>query len=143
MWYNRAWYGIRAQKRPFPQKIRKRGFCPTDRLIEFLNASYTAYHAVENASDLLLKNGFVPLSETEDWTLAEGGKYFVVRGGSALIAFTVGDLGRFAFKIIASHTDSPALKLKENAVSASGPLYPAQRRKIRRRHLVQLFRPAP
>lgn len=93
----------------------------TDRLIEFLNASYTAYHAVENASDLLLKNGFVPLSETEDWTLAEGGKYFVVRGGSALIAFTVGDLGRFAFKIIASHTDSPALKLKENAVSASGP----------------------
>lgn len=93
----------------------------TEKLTEFLNASLTAYHAAENAAELLLRNGFVQLSETDDWTLAEGGKYFVVRGGSAFVAFTVNGLNNFAFRIVASHTDSPALKLKENAENRSGP----------------------
>lgn len=92
----------------------------TNRLTEFLNASYTAYQATENAVRLLLQNGFRPLSETEDWNLEENGKYFVERNGSSLIAFTVGALDNFSFKIVASHTDSPALKLKENAASLAG-----------------------
>lgn len=92
----------------------------TNRLTEFLNASYTAYQATENAVRLLLQNGFRPLSETEDWSLEENGKYFVERNGSSLIAFTVGALDNFSFKIVASHTDSPALKLKENAASLAG-----------------------
>ncbi len=92
----------------------------TNRLTEFLNASYTAYQATENARQLLLENGFLPLSETEDWALEENGKYFVERNGSSLVAFTVGALDDFSFKIVASHTDSPALKLKENAVSLTG-----------------------
>lgn len=90
------------------------------RLTDFLANAYTAYHAVEKAREFLLQNGFVRLSETEDWTLCEDGKYFVERGGSALIAFTVGDLDEFAYKIVASHTDSPALKLKENALMGTG-----------------------
>ena len=84
-------------------------------LTEFLENSLTAYHAKENARSLLLKNGFTPLSETEDFEIVEGGKYFVERGAS-LIAFTVGGLDRFSYKIVASHVDSPALKLKENPV---------------------------
>ena len=90
-------------------------------LTEFLGSSYTAYQAVENAKKLLTENGFTQLLETEDWELLEGGKYFVERGGSALIAFTVDGLDRFAFKIVASHTDSPALKIKENPVNKIGP----------------------
>lgn len=93
----------------------------SDRLTQFLATSYTAYHAAENAEELLLKNGFVRLNETDDWTISEGGKYFVVRNGSAIVAFTVGALDQFAFRIVASHTDSPALKLKENAVTMNGP----------------------
>lgn len=93
----------------------------TNFLTEFLGTSYTAYQAVENAERFLLKNGFSPLTETEDWMLSEGGKYFLKRNGSAIIAFTVGALDCFSFKIIASHTDSPALKLKENAVVLTGP----------------------
>ena len=85
------------------------------RLTDFLGNSLTAYHAKENARGELLKNGFTPLLETEDFELFEGGKYFVERGAS-LIAFTVGGLDRFSYKIIASHVDSPALKLKENPV---------------------------
>ncbi len=83
-------------------------------LLDFLSTSYTAYHAVENAKTLLLNGGFEALSETEDWELQDGGKYFVERGGSSLIAFTVDGLDRFSFKITATHTDSPALKIKEN-----------------------------
>ena len=84
-------------------------------LFDFLANSYTSYHVAENAKAYLCDYGFVQLPETEDWELEEGGKYFLVRGG-AVIAFTIGNMDDFSFKIVASHTDSPALKLKENAI---------------------------
>jgi aspartyl aminopeptidase len=67
-----------------------------------------------------LENGFLQLLETDDWTLCEGGKYFVVRNGGSIIAFTIGSLDRFSYKIAAAHTDSPALKLKEHPEKKSG-----------------------
>ena len=99
----------------FNQRIFTEYFM-TNRLINFLNSSYTAYHATKNAKDILLENGFLPLLETEDWNLQKSGKYFVERGNSALLAFTIGNTDTLSFKIIASHTDSPALKIKENPV---------------------------
>ncbi len=78
---------------------------------EYLRTSYTAYQAVDNAKRLLAAHGFSELSEGEPWQIAAGGKYFVTRGGSSLIAFRTGD---GPFRIVASHTDSPCLKLKEN-----------------------------
>ncbi len=84
-----------------------------DKLIEFLKNSYTSFHVVKNAETLILEKGFKKLIETEDWQIEEGGKYYVARSG-AIIAFTVGSLNDFSYKIVASHTDSPALKLKEN-----------------------------
>lgn len=89
----------------------------TQRLLQYLETSYTAYQAVENAEKFLTEKGFKRLSEGERWSLSEGGKYYVTRGGSALIAFTVGKGN--AYKIVASHTDSPCLKLKENPVTAT------------------------
>ena len=89
-----------------------------EKLNAFLEKSYTAFHAVQNAKALLDEQGFTALSETEDWALGEGGKYYVTRDG-AVIAFTVGSLCDFSYKIVASHTDSPALKLKENPVQKS------------------------
>ena len=92
-----------------------------NQFLEFLENSYTAYQAAENARTFLIENGFRTLSETDDWELEENGRYFVERNGSSIIAFTVGALDNFSFKIVASHTDSPALKLKENAATATGP----------------------
>ena len=89
-----------------------------EKLTEFLQKSYTSFHAVENAKAMLEANGFCALFESDDWILTEGGKYYVTRDG-ALIAFTVGSLSDFSYKIVASHTDSPALKLKENPVQKS------------------------
>ena len=84
-----------------------------EKLLSFLKNSFTAYHACDSAVALLKENGFTPLLESQDWELCEGGKYFVTRAG-ALIAFTVGGLDNFSYKIVASHLDSPALKLKSN-----------------------------
>ena len=88
-------------------------------LTEFLKKSYTAYHACKNAKEFLLLNGFQQLQEDDDWAICEDGKYFVVRNDSSLIAFTIGILDDFRYKIVATHTDSPALKLKENPFSPS------------------------
>lgn len=87
-------------------------------LKKFLKTSYTAYQAVQNAVTFLLERGFVPLDEGKAWELVSGGKYFVTRNGSSLIAFR---LGEGPFRIVASHTDSPCFKLKENAAQESGP----------------------
>ena len=89
-----------------------------EKLIDYLKNSLTSFHAVKNAEALLAENAFEKLSETEDWQINEGGKYYIVRGG-ALIAFTVGSLDNLSYKIVASHTDSPALKLKENPLQKS------------------------
>ncbi len=89
-------------------------------LIDFLENSPTAYHAEKNAEALLIERGFTRLLETEDWELEGGGKYFVARGGSSLIAFTVGSLDEFAYKIAAAHLDSPALKLKAKPLMKKG-----------------------
>ena len=94
-----------------------------DRLVNFLETSYTAYHAVENAKKLLLDSGFTALSERKDWNLSAQGKYFVERD-SALIAFTLGEqpVGD-SFSIIASHLDSPALKVKQNPLIKTDGYY--------------------
>lgn len=81
-------------------------------LIDFLSTSYTAYQAVENAEKLLKEKGFEKLEEQENWNIVRGGKYFVTRGGSGIIAFKAGE-GNY-FKFVCSHTDSPAIKLKDN-----------------------------
>ena len=89
-------------------------------LTDYLARSLTPYHATQEAISILSNNGFVVLDETEDWDLQVGGKYVVVRGGSSFIAFTIGNLDRFCYKIVAAHTDSPCLKLKENPVKKDG-----------------------
>ena len=86
-------------------------------IFDFISASPTAYHTVKNISERLIANGFVPLLESEKWTLTKGGKYFVTRNFSSIIAFVVGDSGA-PFMICASHSDSPAFKVKEECVGA-------------------------
>ena len=86
-------------------------------LCEFLKNSYTCYHAVENAAAMLERAGFARLKEQELWNLKAGGAYYVTRGGS-IVAFRYAPTGPFA--IVASHTDSPCFKLKENAALCDG-----------------------
>ena len=90
-------------------------------LLQYLNDSPTAFHAVKNAAAILTESGFKELKETEAWSLEKDGRYFVVKNGSAVIAFTVGegDLAKEGFRIIGAHTDSPGLKIKPDACTVT------------------------
>lgn len=90
-------------------------------LIRFLEASPTAFHAVAGCVEILAAYGFVPLDERKDWgapgTLGAGA-YYVTRGDSSLIAFVLegGAAACSGLRMAGAHTDSPALKVKPNAV---------------------------
>lgn len=81
-------------------------------LLSFLDQSPTAWHAVEQVKLRLLAQGFTELSEDEKWSLQKGKKYFTIRNGSSLCAFITPSKHLQKACLIASHTDSPALKLK-------------------------------
>ena len=83
----------------------------------FLEKSYTAYHAVANSCFILEKNGFEQLPLNKEWDLKIGGKYYVTKNDSTVIAFRIGN--NFAFNIAISHTDSPCLKVKGNTLVQS------------------------
>ena len=59
-------------------------------LIDFIDASPSPWHAVATATARLDAQGYSALDETARWSLQAGGRYYVVRGGAALIAFVMG-----------------------------------------------------
>ena len=61
----------------------------TNDLLDFLEASPTAFHAVNNIRNQLKAVGYTELRESEIWELVPGGRYFTVRNESALIAFRI------------------------------------------------------
>lgn len=82
-----------------------------DDLCHFLDSAPTAWHATAQIGNRLASHDFTPLDEEEKWKLEKGGSYFVVRGGS-LCAFTLPEKAPRSATILASHVDSPALKIK-------------------------------
>lgn len=87
-------------------------------LCAFLDDSPTCYHAVKNLADALEQEGYQPLLEARPWTLEEGGRYFVTRGDSALMAFRVPKKDFRGFMIAAAHSDSPSFKVRQSAENA-------------------------
>ena len=81
------------------------------RLMDLIEAGKTPYHTVALCERELANAGFLRLDEGEMWQLERGGRYYVVRDGSAMVAFSVGEKSG-PFRIVASHTDSPCLKIK-------------------------------
>lgn len=89
--------------------------------IDFIEESPTSYHAVASMVARLEAGGFTSVDETVAWHGIPGSGF--VRRDGALIAWrqpaawTTGT----ALRIVASHTDSPALKLKPHgALTKSG-----------------------
>lgn len=82
---------------------------------QFLDTSYTAFHTVANAEAMLAEHGFTKLSLGKDFAVKRGGKYYVTRNDSGIIAFVAGQNN--VFNIVESHTDSPSFKVKGNSVT--------------------------
>ena len=88
---------------------------PIQSLRSFLDASVSAYHATANLAQMLREAGYTCLKEKETWDLVPGGKYYLVRGGTALIAFRIPEGSPTGFMMSAAHSDRPTFKVKENA----------------------------
>ncbi len=83
-------------------------------MLEFIKNSPSCFHGVDNIKSVLIKKGFSELCEAEAWNITRGGKYFVTRNGSAVIAFSVPESTCTPkFMIAASHSDSPTFKIKD------------------------------
>ena len=80
----------------------------------FLDASVSTYHAVDALANTLTGAGYTRLSEGENWNLIPGGKYFMTRNGTALMAFRIPTAQPEGFLLSASHSDRPGFKVKEN-----------------------------
>ncbi|MBQ4506657.1 MAG: M18 family aminopeptidase [Firmicutes bacterium] len=90
-------------------------------LLEFIQASPSVFHCVQTLSDRLEAEGFVKIGERKHWDIEKGGRYYLRRNGSSLIAFKVGkDIEESRFQFSAAHCDSPTFKIKEHA-ELSGP----------------------
>ncbi len=83
-------------------------------LKDFLDGARSMYHAVAYLENVLKNAGYTCLQEGESWELSAGGRYYLTRGGSALLAFRVPDTQPKGFLITASHCDRPAFQVKEN-----------------------------
>ena len=84
----------------------------TKEMLAFIDKSPSSFHAVRQLSEMLEGNGYEQLYEAEEWHLREGGKYFVTRNLSSIIAFRF--QSDFAgFQIAAAHSDSPSFKIKD------------------------------
>ncbi len=83
-------------------------------LLNFIKESPSSFHVIENLAAKLKREGYTLLSEGEAWSLVAGGKYYVTRNGSSVIAFSVPEnLDTPKFMVTAAHSDSPGFKIKD------------------------------
>ena len=83
-------------------------------LCDFLNESKSLYHASAALVRWLEEAGFAFLDEADPWDLKQGGKYYIRRGRSSVLAFRIPEGQPAGYLLSASHCDRPAFKVKEN-----------------------------
>ena len=83
-------------------------------LCKFLEAATTPFHAVAEVAMRLSAAGYVPLAEDAGWDIEAGGRYFLTRNDSSIVAFTAGldSLPIEGIRMVGAHTDSPCLMVK-------------------------------
>ncbi len=86
--------------------------------MHFLDAANSRFPASAEIADRLEKAGFAELKESAEFKLKKGGKYYIRRMDTAIIAFVMGSkpLNENGFAMASSHIDSPALKLKPESI---------------------------
>mgnify|MGYP000249851281 CR=1 FL=1 len=93
-------------------------------LLDFIDESPSAFHAVKSIENKLISFDFKALKETDIWNIKPGGRYYIIRDDSSIICFVLGKklLTETGYRILGAHTDSPGLKIKPNAVKNSDGL---------------------
>ena len=91
-----------------------------DDLFEFLQEGVTPYHAAATAAAWLDAAGFTRLEEADYWNLEPGKGYYLLRNGSAVVAWRIPAHAIGGWRITASHSDAPGWKIKSDAVTNDG-----------------------
>lgn len=95
----------------------------TAELMDFIGQSPDMFHSVRTIRKYLDEAGFTYIQEEKPWELKKGGMYYTVRNQSSIIAFKMGKNisgQEYHFQMCASHSDSPAFKVK-NIPELEGP----------------------
>lgn len=96
-----------------------------EQMVEFLNSSWTCFHAIAECKRRLVADGYSEIDERSPWrgALVPGGKYYFTRNDSSIIAFAVGKkyVAGNGIVAIGAHSDSPCLKLKpKSKITSAG-----------------------
>lgn len=84
--------------------------------VQFLNQSTCSYQTIATVEKNLKDAGFLRLKENATWNLENNRFYYFVKNQSTIIAFKIPEIVNVkSVNIIASHTDSPCLKIKPKA----------------------------
>ena len=90
-------------------------------LLTFIKNSPSCFHAISSIKKVLKREGFIELNESDLFNLKQNEKYYVTRNDSSIIAFKVGEqLDNYSFNIVASHSDAPSFKVKQNCELFTG-----------------------
>lgn len=102
-------------------KIKKDIWLKADHLanefLAFNKDAISPFHVAHNVEKLLKEKNFIKLEENLAWDLQKGQNYYLIKGGSSVVAFTVPHIfsaDKSGFKLISTHTDSPCLRLAPN-----------------------------
>jgi len=85
-----------------------------DALCDFLSVATTPFHATKRLVQMFEEAGFIRLSDGAAWDTQPGGRYFVTRNDSAIVAFVRGKNTPWneGVRMVGAHTDSPCLMVK-------------------------------
>lgn len=86
--------------------------------LNFLDNGNSRFPASQQISARLDAAGFIEIAEQDRFALTKGGKYYIRRMDTAIIAFVIGtgNIAETGFNMASSHIDSPGLKLKPQSV---------------------------
>lgn len=86
----------------------------SSKYLDFTYENPTIYHVVRYCATRLDKAGFTYLSEKSSWSEVASGKYYTIRNGTNLVAFTLGENWKIENGVgaIGAHIDALTAKLK-------------------------------
>ena len=84
-------------------------------LMSFISDSSTPFHAVASMESQLNLAGYSQLHVANTWHLKAGGRYYITRNDSTIVAFQLPQENAIQrMHMVGAHTDSPCLKVKPN-----------------------------
>ncbi len=94
-----------------------------EKLLDFIRRCPSSFHTVQTVAERLEEEGYCPLQECSTWELVPGGKYYLTRNRSSLLAFRVPQGKMQGVLLTASHGESPAFKVKPDPEMAVESAY--------------------